>query len=107
MLKTREYAADESQNVVLVFDRYGEPSDTEAFEGLVSRAASLAFHLIRSGARVSLVSDDWRSSSDNSEASLDPILNYLALVEMSAHAPVPSADWPNGAVMLSLRHERE
>lgn len=102
-LKTREYATDESRNVVLVFDRYGQPSDAEEFEALVSRAASLAFHLIKSGARVTLVSDDWKSPAEVSEAALDTILNYLALVEMSPTAPIPDVDWQTGALRLSLR----
>jgi uncharacterized protein (DUF58 family) len=105
-LKTREYAADESRHVVLVFDRYGQPSDADPFEALVSRAASLAFHLIKEGSGVILISDDWKSSSEASEAALDAILNYLALVEMSESAPLPDFDPQAGALRLSLRHGR-
>ena len=102
-LKTREFAAEESHNIVLVLDRYGEPEDTDQFETLVSEAASLAFHLIRGGALVSLVSDNWRCPPEASEASLDAILNYLALVQMSPDAPPPSFHSEMGALVLSLR----
>jgi uncharacterized protein (DUF58 family) len=105
-LKTREFAADENRNIVIVFDRYGQPYDAEPFETLVSRAASLAFHLIRSGAAVTLISDNWTSPAETSEASLDAILHYLALVEMSAYAPAPPQGSHDGAIMLSLRQGR-
>jgi uncharacterized protein (DUF58 family) len=105
-LKTREFATEESHNIFLVLDRYGKPQDAERFETLVSEAASLAFHLIRNGARVALVSDNWKSPADTSESSLDAILNYLALVQMSAYAPEPPFEPGRGALMLSLRHGR-
>jgi uncharacterized protein (DUF58 family) len=109
-LKTREFAAEESHKIVLAFDRYGQPGDTERFENLVSEAASLAFHLIRSGAGVALLSDNWKSSGESSgessEASLEAILTYLSLVEMSAYAPPPALESPTGALMLSLRYGR-
>ena len=73
----------------------------------MSETASLAFHLIRNGARVALVSDNWRSPTETSEASLDAILNYLALVKMSAYAPDPPFESHTGALMLSLRHGRD
>jgi uncharacterized protein (DUF58 family) len=106
-LKTREFAAEESHNVVLIFDRYGQTKDTERFEALVSEAASLAFHLIRNGAGVALISDNWKSPGEASEATLDAILNYLALVQMSAYAPAPSFESQTGALMLSLRSGRD
>jgi len=106
-LKTREFAADESRNIVLVLDRYGRPEEAEQFEILVSEAASLAFHLIRNGAVVGLVSDNWASPAETSESSLDTILHYLALVEMSSDAPPPPFEPQVGALMLSLRHGRE
>ncbi|HET9217664.1 MAG TPA: DUF58 domain-containing protein [Terriglobia bacterium] len=102
-LKTREFAAEESHNIILVLDRYGKPEDSDQFETLVSKAASLAFHLIRGGALVSLVSDNWRCPPEASEASLDAILNYLALVQMSPDAPPPSFHPGTGAFVLSLR----
>src|SRR5262249_53519765 len=46
-LKTREYAAEEGDRVVLGFDRFGTPNDAEEFEQLVSYAASLVFYFIR------------------------------------------------------------
>jgi len=106
ILKTREFATDESDHTVLVFDRYGNPGDEGQFERLVSRAASLAFHLIQSGATVTLSSDEWNSSLEGSESTLDAILNYLALVEMSAAASPPDYDSRSGALLLSLRHGR-
>ena len=86
-----------------MLDRYAKSEDTDQFEILVSEAASLAFHLIRGGALVSLVSDNWRCPAEASEASLDAILNYLALVQMSPDAPRPSFHSEMGALVLSLR----
>jgi uncharacterized protein (DUF58 family) len=106
-LKTREFAAEESHNIVLAFDRYGRPEDAEKFEALVSETASLAFHLIRNGAGVALISDNWKSPGESSEASLEAILNYLALVQMSAYAPAPTLESQTGALMLSLRYGRD
>lgn len=106
-LKTREFATEDSRHVILVFDRFGNarPSgDAERFETLVSQAASLAFHLIKSGAEVVLVSDDWESPAGSSEGALDEILQYLALVEMSAAANTPEFDPQAGALMFSLRY---
>jgi uncharacterized protein (DUF58 family) len=100
MLKTREYAAEESRRAVLAFDRYGNPRDRERFEQLVSYAASLAYHLTNDGIEVSLVSDEWRTSQGSSKAVLDSLLEYLALVRMSAAADAPNAE---GALPLSLR----
>ena len=105
-LKTREFAAENSRRVLLVFDRYGTSHDDEEFEGMVSRAASLAFHLIRNGEAVFFVSDDWESAPEPSEAALDAILNYLALVEMSATATQPQFDPERGALLFSLRRGR-
>src|SRR5262245_42444890 len=94
ILKTREYAAEESQQITLAFDRFGRPEDVERFEQLVSYSASLAYHLIHDGLEVNFVTDEWQSSA------LEPILEYLALVQMSSSAELP----PNGAaVKLSLR----
>jgi uncharacterized protein (DUF58 family) len=105
-LKTREFAAEDSRRVLIAFDRYGTPHNAEEFEDMVSRAASLAFHLIRNGQVVLFVSDDWESPAEASEAALDGILNYLALVEMSASAPPPQFDPERGALLLSLRRGR-
>jgi uncharacterized protein (DUF58 family) len=100
MLKTREYASEESRRVVLAFDRYGHPGDRERFEQLVSYTASLAYHLIHGGIEVSMVTDDWRTPQGNSKIVLDSILEYLALVQMSAAANPPNAA---GALRLSIR----
>lgn len=100
-LKTREYAAEDTRRITLAFDRFGRPGDTEKFERLVSYTASLAFHLINSGAEVAFVSDEWHSAYGSSETLLESILEYLALVEMSAAAGGPAA--ADGALNLSLR----
>lgn len=103
VLKTREYAAEDTRRIVLAFDRFGGPGDAEKFERVVSYAASLAFHLIKSGAEVALVSDEWRTGHGSSEALLGSILEYLALVEMSAAAGPPAAYAADGVLNLSLR----
>jgi len=95
MLKTREYTAEESQLITLVFDRFGHPGDIEKFERLVSYAASLAFYLVNEGIEVKFIADEWQSNS------LESILEYLALVEISGVAAVPATI--DGALNLSLR----
>jgi uncharacterized protein (DUF58 family) len=95
VLKTREYAAEHSSRAILVFDRFGNSDDAERFEGLVSRAASLAFHLINSGVEVKFVTDELESSV------LEEILEYLAVVEMSRSAGPPWSE--DATVKLSLR----
>ena len=101
MLKTREYAAEESRRIVFAFDRFGDPADAERFERLVSQSASLAYHLINDGTDVAFVSDEWHSIEGNPQAVLESILQYLALVEMSADAERPNVSV--GSTMLSLR----
>jgi uncharacterized protein (DUF58 family) len=102
-LKSREYARERSRRIALHFDRFGCPSDAEQFEQLVSCAASLAYHLIRSGVEVALVSDDWQSAYGASEASLDSILRYLAMVTMSSTAASPRKPTASEVITLSLR----
>ncbi|HEX4999906.1 MAG TPA: DUF58 domain-containing protein [Terriglobia bacterium] len=105
-LKTREYALDEEPRAVFWFDRFGDPSDpaaAAAFERLVSRAASLAFYLIRDGYEVSFQSDEWKSSGAASESLLESILTYLALVEMSPATPAPEVGVESGILVFSLR----
>jgi uncharacterized protein (DUF58 family) len=103
VLKTREYAAEESRRVILAFDRFGRPDEIEKFERLVSYAASLAYHFMHAGIEVSLVSDEWSSTKGSSQAVLDSILHYLALVKTSAAAAAPNLDAARGAIRLSLR----
>lgn len=94
-LKTREYAAENSHHVTIVFDRFGYPGDDERFEQLVSYAASVVYHLNTAGTAVNFIADGWKSDE------LETILEYLALVEMS-----PSTDLlPAGheGLKLSLR----
>jgi uncharacterized protein (DUF58 family) len=102
-LKTREYAAEESRRVVLAFDRFGRSGDAERFEQLVSYAASIAYHSIQNEIEVALVSDDWQTGHGNSETLLVTILEYLALVEMSASAEPPAREPGDGVLLLSLR----
>jgi uncharacterized protein (DUF58 family) len=102
-LKTREYAAEESRRVILAFDRFGHPGDIDKFERLVSYTASLAYHFVHAGIEVALVSDDWESAQGNSQAVLDSILRYLALVQISAAAPAPGLREVDGAINLSVR----
>ncbi len=102
-LKTREYAAEESRRVVLAFDRFGQPGDTDRFEQLVSYTASLAYHLINDGIEVSFISDDWNTGYGSSKAVLDSILEYLALVNMAHTAQQPAKYASEGAVILSIR----
>ena len=102
MLKTREYAAEESRRIVLAFDRFGHPGDLEKFERLVSYTASLAYHFINDGIEVSLVSDDWQSIQGNAQTVLESILHYLALVKISSSAALP-ATAATGVLNLSLR----
>lgn len=103
LLKTREYAAEESRRIVIAFDRFGLPSQADPFERLVSKAASLAFHLINAGIEVSLVSDNWKSGHGSSEGLLESVLEYLALVECSETAEEPDITGNEGALVMSLR----
>ena len=104
MLKTREYSAEESRRVILAFDRFGHPDEIEKFEQLVSYTASLAYHFVHAGIELSLVSDDWESAKGNSQAILDSILQYLALVRISSSATLPDLHASDGAIRLSLRN---
>ncbi len=103
VLKTREYAAEESSRVVLAFDRFGHPDEAEKFEQLVSYTASLAYHFVENGVEVALVADDWQSSQGNTPAVLDSILEYLALVQLSPSAERPAPLAAGGAMILTLR----
>jgi len=94
-LKTREYAAEQSRRFVVVLDRFGTPDDAPRFESLVSQAASLAFHMINDGIDLRFVTDEWEGNA------VEPILEYLALVEMSSSATVPRVE--NATMRLSLR----
>jgi uncharacterized protein (DUF58 family) len=93
-LKTREYAAEASRQISVLFDRFGSPAEAEAFERLVSSCATTVHHLLQSGIDVHFVADGWNGKA------LEPILEYLALVEMSSSAELPHAD--DAAVRFSL-----
>src|SRR5436189_2192021 len=103
VLKTREYAAEESSRVVLAFDRFGHPDEAEKFEQLVSYTASLAYYFVQNGVEVTLVADDWQSNQGNTPAVLDSILEYLALVQLSPSAERPAPLAAGGAMILTLR----
>jgi uncharacterized protein (DUF58 family) len=105
-LKTREYAAEESRRVILAFDRFGKTGDSEAFERLVSYAASLAVYLMQDSTEIAFVSDDWEASFGASDTVLSSILNYLALVEMSDTAVTPDVHPDSAALLLSLRRKQ-
>jgi len=94
-LKTREYAAEDARRVTLVFDRLCNPGDLEKFERLVSHAASIAFYLLQDGVAVKFVSDEFEGNE------LEPILEYLALVEPSNESVQLPGD--GDAVVLSLK----
>jgi uncharacterized protein (DUF58 family) len=105
VLKTREFAGEDNPRAVIVFDRYGNMGDADQFEALVSRAASLAYHLMGNGVGVKFISDTWESPVETSGEALDRILHYLALVEMSAAAESPRFE-PSAVLLLSLRDGR-
>jgi uncharacterized protein (DUF58 family) len=94
-LKTREYAVEEVRRVTLALDRFGEAEDADNFERLVSLAASLTYHLANDGIELNFITDEWQGRG------LEPILEYLALVEMSSSAERPLAN--DEAMRLSLR----
>src|SRR5437867_2153537 len=96
MLKTREYAAEASRRITLTFDRYGNPSETESFERLVTYAASVAYHLAHDSVEVNFLTDEWHGRE------IEAILEYLALVQMSSSAESPIAS-DTATVTFSLR----
>jgi hypothetical protein len=56
--------------------------------------------LIKDGVELSFVSDDWRSAPGSAQSLLESILEYLALVQMTAGAESPQHA---GALKLSVR----
>src|SRR5262245_64577922 len=101
-LKTREFAAEETRRVALYLDRQGPEDQHSQFETLVSHAASIAFHLIRDGVDVELITDEWTSGFGGTQKHLETILGYLALVERSSE-PVGAAGKAAATFVLSLR----
>jgi uncharacterized protein (DUF58 family) len=102
VLKTREFAAEETRRVTLYLDRQGREDQNSDFERLVSHAASIAFHLIRDGIDVALNTDEWTSGFGGTQKHLEAILSYLALVERSTE-PVGAAGKADAVVVLSVR----
>lgn len=105
-LKTREYAAEEGRRVVLAFDRFGKPGDSERFEEMVSYAASMVFHLTKEDMDITFVSDEWQSREGGPEVLLESILTYLAVVEMSPDAGAPDVDRSSRPLVVSIRDKR-
>jgi uncharacterized protein (DUF58 family) len=105
-LKTREFAADESHRLSIQLDRFAHVHQTREFEHLVSWAASAAMYLIRDAIEVSVVTDEWISGHGASDAHLEKILNYLAVVQRSNSIGVQPADSGQGTIVLSLRHRK-
>jgi uncharacterized protein (DUF58 family) len=102
-LKTREFAAEDSRRIVLLLDRSGRPDQEHEFEGLISHAASLAFHLIHDGVELALASDEWTSPFGCTEKHLDHLLEYLALVQMSQTRETRLPEVRTAAIRLSLK----
>jgi uncharacterized protein (DUF58 family) len=103
LLKTREFARDETRRVVIVLDRYGQPDNEDAFEHLVSLAASLVVRLGESDVACELVTDEgsWTSAAGGNGAKA--ILRYLALVRMSPDARLPRIPESGEVRRLTLR----
>jgi uncharacterized protein DUF58 len=95
VLKTREYAAEESRRITIALDRFAYPEIGERFERMVSQGASLAFHLANDCIEMKFVTDEWEGND------LESILEYLAVVEMSTAAGLPPSE--DGAFVLSCR----
>jgi uncharacterized protein (DUF58 family) len=102
VLKTREFAAEETRRVALYLDRQGGEEQNAQFETLVSHAASIAFHFIRDGVDVELITDEWASGFGGTQKHLEAILSYLAMVERSSE-PVGAAGKAEATFVLSLR----
>src|SRR5262249_42747254 len=101
-LKTREFAAEESRRFAIHLDRFAHVDQAADFEKLGSYAASVAVYLSRDGIEVGLVTDEWSSGHGCTEAHIEKILKYLALVERSDSAARPATD-SGVAMVLSLR----
>lgn len=91
LLKTREFARDEMRHVIVVLDRYGTRNEEEAFERLVSSAASLVVRLSEADVPCELVTDEGTWGPAGGGGGTKPILRYLAVVKMSPEARVPRA----------------
>jgi uncharacterized protein (DUF58 family) len=102
-LKTREFAVEDSRRVAVVLDRYGRDDQIREFEALVSYAASVAFHLIKDGIEVALITDEWTSGYGCTPMHIEKILAYLAVTERSNTAGELPPDTGEGSMVLSLR----
>lgn len=106
-LMTREFAADESRRVRLMFDRYSSTADHEAFESLVSQAASMAYYLVQEGIDVAFAADDFQVEFGRGVEHLEAIWAYLALVEGSSNAPAIDSETGDPGIHLTLRSAPE
>ncbi|MBI4383850.1 MAG: hypothetical protein HY579_07425, partial [Nitrospinae bacterium] len=70
---------------------------SELLEKRVSEAASLAYRLVRRGDEVSLKTHDIETGPGNSEAHLEEILSYLAVVGLNANAASAGRAIPRAA----------
>jgi uncharacterized protein (DUF58 family) len=102
-LKTREFAAEDNRRVSVYLDRFGNVAQAQDFEQLVSRAASIVFHLIRGGIDVALITDEWSSGFGGSDPHLHRILSHLAVIQRAANAAAPEVDSRDGTMVISLR----
>ena len=86
-LMTREFSAEQKRRFSIVFDNFdtgdaeGQKADDNAFEAMVSAAASMASHLAAHGLSFSFASADDTFPHDASREHLRGILTYLAVTE--------------------------
>jgi uncharacterized protein (DUF58 family) len=93
-LMTREFAAEQKRRFSIVFDPTTQEKErmaADAFETMVSAAASLASHLAAHGLSFSFVSPDDLFPHDASREHLRGVLSYLAAV-VPRPATVPAPD---------------
>lgn len=103
LLKTREFARDETRHVVILLDRYGQRGDEDAFEHLVSWAASMIIRLAEADVAWELMTDEGAWGSALGRSGTKAILRYLAVVRMSPDARVPRMPEGGEIRRLTLR----
>lgn len=86
----RELEAEAAVAIRLVLEPADGPAEPERVEAAVSRAASLAAHLIAEGAEVELAGPGLYVSRGSGPAHLRRILEALALFELADCQPSPS-----------------
>lgn len=103
LLKTREFARDELRRVVIVLDRYGQSGSEDAFEHLVSLAASMVVRIGEADVACELKTDEGTWTSAPGASGPRSILRYLAVVRMSPDARVPRVPEGGEIRRLTLR----